>query len=287
LAPGSRCTACCPSPRSPRSSASIGPPRWQATSTSGIATSCRSIRCCSSRAAGWVAGSISGARSPRAWHVGESFRTRPHHLAYFNAIIGGSDQGWRHLVDSSLDWGQDLPALKTWLDRHAPGEKVFHAYFGTGSAAYEGIRAVELPRMPDFHFPRPWHALDAGVYAVSASMLQHVYSNYRGPWTIENENQFQSLRKLEPTLLAYYWNPAQRAALDRERPADQWIALWKTYEALRFARLCHYLRVRRPDAIVAHTVLIHRLSAAEITAATGAGVREWQSAIEQAVTVRR
>ncbi len=221
------------------------------------------------------------------WQVAESVRTRPHHLAYFNALVGGSDQGWRHLVDSSLDWGQDLPSLKTWLDRHARGEKVFHSYFGTGSAAYEGIRAIELPRMPDFHFPHPWHALDAGVYAVSASMLQQVYGNYRGPWTIENENQFQSLRKLEPTLLSYFWNPAQRPTLDRERPPDQWIALWKTYEALRFARLCHYLRVRRPDAIVAHTVLVHRLTAAEVVAATGAGVREWQTAIEQAVTARR
>jgi len=231
-------------------------------------------------AAALVAGAL-------VWQIGEALRTRPHHLAYFNAIVGGSDQGWRHLVDSSLDWGQDLPALKTWLDRHAPGERIFHSYFGTGSAFYEGIRAVELPRMPDFHFPHPWHALDAGVYAVSASMLQQVYSNYRGPWTIENENQFQSLRKLEPTLLAYFWEPARRPALDRERPADQWIALWKTYEALRFARLCHYLRVRRPDAIVAHTVLIYRLTAAEVVAATGAGVREWQTAIEQAVTARR
>ena len=52
------------------------------------------------------------------WHVGESLAIAPHYLAYFNAFAGGPSQGYRHLIDSSLDWGQDLRGLKDWLDRH-------------------------------------------------------------------------------------------------------------------------------------------------------------------------
>jgi hypothetical protein len=49
------------------------------------------------------------------WHIGDSWMARPNYLAYFNAFAGGTANGWRHLVDSSLDWGQDLPGLKRWL----------------------------------------------------------------------------------------------------------------------------------------------------------------------------
>ncbi len=30
----------------------------------------------------------------------------PHYLAYFNLLAGGASHGYRHLVDSSLDWGR-------------------------------------------------------------------------------------------------------------------------------------------------------------------------------------
>jgi 4-amino-4-deoxy-L-arabinose transferase-like glycosyltransferase len=42
----------------------------------------------------------------------------PNYLAYFNRLAGGSSEGYRHLVDSSLDWGQELPNLKKWLDKN-------------------------------------------------------------------------------------------------------------------------------------------------------------------------
>ncbi len=51
------------------------------------------------------------------WQIIESFSIRPDYLAYFNQVAGGPANGYHHLVDSSLDWGQDLPALKTWLDQ--------------------------------------------------------------------------------------------------------------------------------------------------------------------------
>ena len=242
-------------------------------------------------AVGWLARGFNfrrpalgiGVAALLCWHLGESLWVRPHYLAYFNQIVGGPANGWRHLVDSSLDWGQDLPGLKIWLDRQAPREKTYLSYFGTGDPVYEGITATALPTLPEVGPPRKWHSLGPGVYAISATMLQHVYSNHRGAWTLENEQEFQRLRLLEPSLVAFQNDREQRALLLTKATLENWTSAWKRYDALRFARLCHYLRVRKIDAAIGHSILIYRLTAAEVAAATGGSAREWRIAIEQAI----
>ena len=220
------------------------------------------------------------------WHLGESLRVRPHYLAYFNELVGGPANGWRHLVDSSLDWGQDLPSLKTWLGEHARGEKVYLAYFGTGDPAYEGIKATALPTLPDVGPPRRWSALGAGIYAVSATMLQQDYGPVRGDWTLPLEKEYQTLRALEPAFLAYQNDPARRAALLRDAPAERWTTGWKRYELLRFARLCYCLRARTAEASPGYSILVYRLEAAEIAAATAGSLRDWQDLIEREIAQR-
>ena len=217
------------------------------------------------------------------WHGVESLRARPHYLAYFNALVGGPANGWRHLVDSSLDWGQDLPGLRSWLDRNARNEPVFLSYFGTGDPRFEGIRATALPTLPEVGGERPWHALAPGIYAISATMLQHVYSKVRGPWTQELENEYQKLRVLESMLLEYQSRPERRAELLKSAPAENWRTAWKRYEQLRFARLCHYLRVRTPEAMIGYSILVYRVDASELDNAVGGSLRAWSAAIEKAV----
>jgi hypothetical protein len=41
-----------------------------------------------------------------AWEVARAF---PHFIPFFNILAGGAAQGYTHLVDSSLDWGQAQP----------------------------------------------------------------------------------------------------------------------------------------------------------------------------------
>lgn len=209
----------------------------------------------------------------------------PHFLAYFNALAGGPAGAWRLLVDSSLDWGQDLRGLKTWLDRHNSGpaaQPVFLSYFGSGEPAYYGLHARRLPFVNGFKLPAPYVRLEAGVYCVSATTLVQVYSPLRGPWTLEFEKEYQQLRRLEPLFAEYAANPPRRAELDREAPAAQWRRSWARHDLLRFARLCHYLRVRTPEAHVGHSILIHRLSAAEVTGATAGSVADWSALITRA-----
>ena len=49
------------------------------------------------------------------WTSAAAFGNHPHHLAYFNELAGGPKDGWKHLLGSSLDWGQDLLLLENWL----------------------------------------------------------------------------------------------------------------------------------------------------------------------------
>src|SRR5262249_11735359 len=43
----------------------------------------------------------------------------PGSLSYFNLTAGGSDGACKRLVDSNVDWGQDLGRLKAWMDAEA------------------------------------------------------------------------------------------------------------------------------------------------------------------------
>ena len=212
----------------------------------------------------------------------EAARIAPHYLAYFNALAGGPENGHRHLVDSSLDWGQDLPDLKTWLDQNADGAPVFLSYFGTGEPDYYGIRARRLPFVNAFKIPQPYVRLEAGVYAISATMLEHVYSPIRGPWTLELEKEFQELRAVEPLFGAYVGDPQHRAELNRAATEAQWRRKWTRHDLLRFARLCHYLRARTPDAHVGYSVFLYRLNTAEVAAATAGSFSDWRALIEGA-----
>jgi hypothetical protein len=110
-----------------------------------------------------------------AWYAGGTLRNHPHHLAYFNEIAGGPANGWRLLVDSNLDWGQDLKRLKAWMDAHAVS-RIKLSYFGSADPAYYGIDAE---RLPGYSAPHPTHVTrvvrPGDVVAVSATNLQGVY----------------------------------------------------------------------------------------------------------------
>mgnify|MGYP003704348427 CR=1 FL=1 len=48
---------------------------------------------------------------------------------------------------------------------------------------------------------------------------------------------------------------ADREVLVAQAPLQNWRTGWATYESLRFARLCHYLRLRWPDAMIGFSIL--------------------------------
>jgi hypothetical protein len=211
------------------------------------------------------------------WNAAESARIRPHYLAYFNPIAGGPENGWRHLVDSSLDWGQDLPGLAAWLRREArPGEQVYVSYFGSGDFEYEGIRARELAPVYNFDKPRRWFELEPGLYCLGATTLQDVYSGWRGPWSLAKEQQYRLLwAELMPA------PPVLTPEIRRQRSQKLY-----DLDRLRFARLCHYLRLRRPDAVVGYSVFIYRLNAEETRIVSHGSLTELAALMERALQTR-
>lgn len=72
------------------------------------------------------------------WYVGSALFIYPNYLAYFNELAGGPRGGHRILIDSNLDWGQDLKGLKPWLERNG-GRQAQVIYFGSAEPKYYGI----------------------------------------------------------------------------------------------------------------------------------------------------
>jgi hypothetical protein len=74
----------------------------------------------------------------------ESAAIYPHYLAFFNRAAGGPGAGPRYLLDSNIDWGQDLKHLKAYMVAHQL-PSVCTCYFGRGDMTYYGIEYEETP----------------------------------------------------------------------------------------------------------------------------------------------
>ncbi len=77
------------------------------------------------------------------WFIGGSLAVTPRYLEYFNELAGGPSGGHRFLIDSNIDWGQDLMRLREYMDQRAL-PSINLAYFGRVHPAVYGIRFVPL-----------------------------------------------------------------------------------------------------------------------------------------------
>ena len=77
-----------------------------------------------------------------ALHAVDSFRYAPDYLSYFTPFVA-SDQSYKLLSDSNLDWGQGLLALRKYQAEH-PNEKIFLSYFGSVDPAAYGLHVKPL-----------------------------------------------------------------------------------------------------------------------------------------------
>jgi hypothetical protein len=113
----------------------------------------------------------------------ESLAIYPHYLAFFNAAVGGPKAGPRYLLDSNIDWGQDVKKLKAYMVAHNI-PRVCVVYFGTGDLTYYRVEYEDLPRTAELEQRRN---LDC-VAAASVTPLYGLYStpeSYR--WLRERE----------------------------------------------------------------------------------------------------
>lgn len=73
--------------------------------------------------------------------------SHPGELGYFSEAVGGWQRGHRYLLDSNLDWGQDLRRLRHWMTSHRV-DRIFLAYAGTARPTAYGVEADALPLDP-------------------------------------------------------------------------------------------------------------------------------------------
>jgi hypothetical protein len=200
----------------------------------------------------------------------DAWRVRDHPLAFVNPLGGGTAHGYRTVVDSSFEWGGDLPALERWLAARAarPGEKppVYFSYFGNADLKRWKIDAVLLPQSFDLRPPSAY-GLGPGTYVLSATMLQGVYGEVNGPWRPSLERAYVELHALMQRFDAAN---TDRAALDRfiaQEGAEVWKQRIRAYDWLRFGRLCAWLRPREPSARITPGLLVFELTAENLRAA--------------------
>lgn len=194
-------------------------------------------------------------------HALDSWATRPFYLGYFASWAGGTEQGWHCLVDSSLDWGQGLPDLTTWIAAkeargdHAP---IFLTYFGTDSPEARKLPVTRFGDLFDDLTPRSFPAqVRGGWFVVSATYFQGVYLGVGHPWTATQEKLYGDLMSRLATA------PPNIGALpDAER--RPWASDARNYERLQFGRLCDTLRNRPANAFIGGSLLAFRLTDAEV-----------------------
>ncbi len=83
----------------------------------------------------WKKMGISLVSALLGFYIISSLLVWPHYLTYFNEIAKGPKNGYKYVVDSNYDWGQDLKRLKKWVDENEI-QKIYLNYFGGGNPEY-------------------------------------------------------------------------------------------------------------------------------------------------------
>ncbi|MBA4015795.1 MAG: hypothetical protein C0483_01265 [Pirellula sp.] len=193
----------------------------------------------------------------------------PGYLSYVTPVVGGPNEGWHFLCDSSFDWGQDLtrvaPRISELQTDPTKKQNIYLGYFGTASPKYHGIDALALPRGARLEAPETLPPLEPGIYCVSVTELHRMYGTVCGPWTIDRERAYRGLRQIDAALAKA--SGARRDELLQRYPRVAAGYLQRDLADLEYARLCRYLVGRRPDARAGDTIFLYVLTAQDLRAA--------------------
>jgi hypothetical protein len=164
---------------------------------------------------------------------GSSLAVHPHYLSYFNEAAGGPDNGHKHLLDSNIDWGQDLLFLRDWLERHPEARPLHLAYFNQIDPGIVGIDYTLPPPGPTGLFqndeaygatlgPHP------GYFAVSVNLLHGMSGltpDGAGGLRAASPETYQYFREFNPIAKAGYSIFIYHITLDEANAVRQRLGL--------------------------------------------------------------
>ena len=135
----------------------------------------------------------------------------PHWMSYFNEAAGGPKNGHKWLVDSNIDWGQDILMLKWWQDKHPEAAPLNAAIFTMFDPKDIGLK-FKLPApfvkgQPEVVTKDGLRGPQPGWYALSVCMLKGMHFSVPegdGEWSSSTENFTYFLDNFEPVDMIGY-----------------------------------------------------------------------------------
>lgn len=184
----------------------------------------------------------------------------PDYLAYFSPFFGGPANGYKHLVDSSLDWGQDLKGVRNFLQKEHQNEpNVYIAYFGTVN-----LNQFNMPQKRLLcYFEQNLNdvfILKGGTYCISATMLQMTYWPEFAEFKPEHEKMLTAYKNQFDEINASLQSPEKLQELIKQKGRPYLQKTVREYELLRFAKLCSVLRMKKPDKMIGYSYLVYNLT---------------------------
>jgi len=133
------------------------------------------------------------------WQAVSVVKVYPSFLAYFNESIGGPANGHNYVVDSNLDWGQDLKRLAAFVDANKI-DKIYIDFFGGALPQYYLGDKVAF-----WWGDRPSEEItkDGGWLAISATFLQGGKGKL-APGFYDKAGYYNWLDKYQPVAIIGY-----------------------------------------------------------------------------------
>ncbi len=115
------------------------------------------------------------------WYIISTILIAPHFLAFFNEFAGGPNNGPELLLDSNIDWSQDINRMEQWINKNnLRNTTIFYSVFTPEPSGYRALQRKAVSCTPH-----------PGIFILSVNNLYDLAQKRQGC--------FNWFREREPT----------------------------------------------------------------------------------------